>query len=243
MCETLANAPRCFRNSAPLLHTVHLQTAQEPQKGQSGGPQCVRDGFRGPSCSQSPCNPSGRGSSGDLQQWTVGAPVGESSGGAAQPPPGPSPQPHHRWARIELSTCRKTQAALQSQSHSGPAQHPLAESWQRAETPDPGGALTQQGAEHSSNVRAASHRARGPRDPQGLLALSLQDLPAESQPPGCLGQSPQRGMPSLPRCGPGSTLRPGCLRPRPRPPACCPWCGSPQPSPHLLATPPEVASS
>lgn len=83
----------------------------------------------------------------------------------------------------------------------------------------------------SSNVRAVSRGAQGPRDPQGLLASSLQDLPAESQPPGRLGQSPQHGMPSLPRRGPGSTLRPGCLRPRPRPPARCPWWGPHGPLP------------
>lgn len=176
---------------------------------------------------------------GDVQQWTVGGLGKVFWGRCPASSQAPSPQPCHCWTRTELSTCRKTQAALRSQSHGGPTQHPPAESRQRAETPDPGATHSQQGARAQLNVRAAGHGARGPWDPQGLLALNLQDLPVESQPLGRQGQS-QRGMPSRPRHGPGFPLRPGCHRLHPWPHARCPSV-APTTLPHPRWPPPAAS--
>ena len=135
----------------------------------------------------------------------------------------PSPQPRHRWARTELSTRRKTQAALRSQSHGGPTQHLPAESQQRAETPDLGARLSQKGAGAQLNVRAAGRGARGPRGPQGLLASNLRTFRLSPSPQAagdspsveCLPAQAWAWLPSEARLPSTASLAP-CL---------VPWCG------------------
>lgn len=240
MCKTLANAPRCFRNSAPILHTVHLQTAQEPQKGQSGGPQCGSEVLPVPS------HP--------VTQEGAGAQATSSSG---------------RWGRLWESLLGALPSLLPGHVPSAPP--PLHSHRALHMQEDPGGSSKPkpQWASPAPTGRALAEgrgtRPGGRTRPAGSRAqLQRQSRQPQSTrspgPTGSLGLEPSRPSGRVP-----ASRLPGTESPAWNvfPPQVWAWLHSEArlpstpsstpcllplvwvttASPHLLATPPEVASS